>query len=237
MKGVVLSLFPGADLLGRAFEAEGFCVVRGPDILWGGDIQDFHVPAGVFDGVIGGPPCQFASRAAMVGTRAVNLIPEYLRLVCEARPEWAVMENVVDAIPYGPDWPVTRLRDWDCGGLTHRVRAIWVYGLPKIPEPPRRGGQPAWSVMATSWKGRTGKSGKGGTPGMHQNLAAEEAARLQGFPGLAERIMEAQPAGVSESGRRCLAIHMLGNGVPLAMGRYIARYVSNAGRAISAGAT
>ena len=33
---LVLSLFPGIGLLDMAFEAEGFCVVRGPDLLWGG---------------------------------------------------------------------------------------------------------------------------------------------------------------------------------------------------------
>src|SRR2546430_12673163 len=37
------------------------CVVRGPDLLWGGDIRRFHPPAGKFDGVIGGPPCQLFS--------------------------------------------------------------------------------------------------------------------------------------------------------------------------------
>jgi hypothetical protein len=31
--GLVLSLFPGIDLFGRGFEAAGFCVVRGPDLI------------------------------------------------------------------------------------------------------------------------------------------------------------------------------------------------------------
>lgn len=39
---LVLSLFPGADLFGMAFEAEGFCVVTGPDVMFGRDIRDFH---------------------------------------------------------------------------------------------------------------------------------------------------------------------------------------------------
>ena len=34
--GLVLSVFPGIDLLGRAFEEQEYCVVRGPDLLWGG---------------------------------------------------------------------------------------------------------------------------------------------------------------------------------------------------------
>ena len=53
---LILSVFPGIDLLGTAFEPEGFCVVRGPDLLWGGDIRRFSRPAGHFCGVIGGPP-------------------------------------------------------------------------------------------------------------------------------------------------------------------------------------
>lgn len=62
---LVLSLFPGIGLLDMAFCEEGFCVVRGPDLLWGGDIRKFHPPAGRFDGVIGGPPCQFAIARAV----------------------------------------------------------------------------------------------------------------------------------------------------------------------------
>lgn len=50
----MLSVFPGIDLLGRAFESEGFCVVRGLDLLWGGDVRTFHPPRGVFWGMIGG---------------------------------------------------------------------------------------------------------------------------------------------------------------------------------------
>jgi DNA (cytosine-5)-methyltransferase 1 len=46
---VGLSLFPGIGLLDKAFELEGFCVVRGPDVLWGGDVRGFHPPAGRFD--------------------------------------------------------------------------------------------------------------------------------------------------------------------------------------------
>ncbi len=60
--GVVLSLFPGIGLMDRGFEAAGFAVVRGPDLLWGGDVRRFHAAAGRFDGVIGGSPCQGGKR-------------------------------------------------------------------------------------------------------------------------------------------------------------------------------
>ncbi|HWB13315.1 MAG TPA: DNA cytosine methyltransferase [Pirellulales bacterium] len=100
---LVLSLFPGIGLLDRAFEEEGFCVVRGPDVLWGGDILRFHPPIGKFDGVIGGPPCQaFSSLARLVRAsgrepRFGNLIPEFERCVLEASPSWFLMENVPGA--------------------------------------------------------------------------------------------------------------------------------------------
>lgn len=100
MTPLVLSLFPGIGLLDMAFEMEGFCVVRGPDVLWGGCIKKFHPPAGKFDGVIGGPPCQAFSRLANIvkargrTPKFGNLIPEFERCVNEAKPTWFVMENV-----------------------------------------------------------------------------------------------------------------------------------------------
>lgn len=104
MNTLVLSLFPGIGLLDRAFEKQGFSVVRGPDKLWGGDIKQFHVPANRFDGVIGGPPCQCFSRLVHMVRHtfgedkvAENLIPEFERVVGEAQPAWFLMENVPDA--------------------------------------------------------------------------------------------------------------------------------------------
>lgn len=107
---LVLSLFPGIGLLDMAFESEGFCVTRGPDVLWGGDIRRFHPPAGRFDGVIGrfdgvigGPPCQaFSSLAHLVRANGCepkfgNLIPEFERCAREAEPQWFLMENVQQA--------------------------------------------------------------------------------------------------------------------------------------------
>lgn len=108
---LVLSIFPGIDLLGRAFEEQGYCVVRGPDLLWGGDIRNFHPPAGVFEGVIGGPPCVGETGLANFnGNKGYTLWPEAMRIIAEAKPEWWELEAVIrhDDAPYcvclSPRW-------------------------------------------------------------------------------------------------------------------------------------
>src|SRR5690242_14671437 len=130
MTQLVLSLFPGIGLLDRAFEMEGFCVVRGPDLLWGGDIRTFHPPAGPFDGVIGGPPCPAFSSAANIARAAgknvaPDLIPEFARVLREAAPEWWVMENVEGAYAPAASAHVLRLDNRWVGGEQHRVRCFW----------------------------------------------------------------------------------------------------------------
>jgi DNA (cytosine-5)-methyltransferase 1 len=113
---LVLSLFPGIGLLDMAFEQEGFCVVRGPDLLWGGDIHRFHPPAGKFDGIIGGPPCQSFSplvhllRATGREPKHPNQIHEYERCVSEAEPGWFVMENV-------PNAPTPSVKGYDVNAI------------------------------------------------------------------------------------------------------------------------
>lgn len=93
---LILSLYPGIDLFSRPFEALGFSVVRGPDLILGQDIRHFHVPAGVFSGVIGGSPCQEFSglrREAPTGY-GLEMLYHYTRILQEAQPEWFLLENV-----------------------------------------------------------------------------------------------------------------------------------------------
>lgn len=239
---LVLELFPGAGLFGKAFEALGATVVRGPDILWGGDVRDFHAidVRGRFDGIIGGPPCQQFSKAAALGSRALNLIPEFVRVVEEARPRWAVMENVREAHLFAPKWATVNLCDWDCGGNTHRSRGFWFYGIPAPTSPAPRPGRAAYSVLASSWNSRVTTNGKFSG---HSHMTPAQAAALQGYPGLGERISEAQPGwksetgggwkGVSQKSRDIIAVHVLGNGVPRAMGMFIAQHVAYALRQMS----
>lgn len=227
---LVLELFPGAGLFGKAFEALGATVVRGPDILWGGDVREFHGTPGRFDGVIGGPPCQPFSAAAINGTNAINLIPEFVRIVSECRPKWAVMENVREAKAFAPKWDYVFLRDFNCGGMTHRRRGFWFYGVDAPPAPPHRDGQAEYSVLASHWNKRGSSKLRS-----YNHLPAARAAELQGFPDLADRIKKHQPGwqrkdgrwdGLSDQAREMLAVHMLGNGVTKACGDYVARYIA-----------
>lgn len=127
---LVLSLFPGVDLLGRGFESAGFCVVRGPDTLLDSRIEHFRSPpAGHLDGIIGGPPCQNYSDANRNRNQAEGdrLVRQFLRVIDEARPQWFLMENVRRV----PDvrvegYTVQRLGifDSECGGKQKRLRHI-----------------------------------------------------------------------------------------------------------------
>jgi len=100
---LILSIFPGIDLLGRGFEDQGFCVVRGPDLMTGGDIRSFHPPKACFVGVIGGPPCQdFSLLNRQPGSGSKDMLDEYVRVVSEALPEWFLFENVAAA----PDFEI-----------------------------------------------------------------------------------------------------------------------------------
>ena len=125
----VVSLFPGVDLLGRAFSARGFCVVRGPDLILDERIEDFHLPAGHVDGVIGGPPCQNYSTANRTRNRdeGDRLVLEFLRCLDESRPKWWLMENVPNVPTVAVEgYHVQRLdlTDWECGGTQQRLRHI-----------------------------------------------------------------------------------------------------------------
>ncbi len=265
---LVLSLFPGIGLMDRAFEGEGFCVVRGPDLLWGGDIRRFHPPAGRFDGVIGGPPCQaFSALAHLVRAsgrepRFGNLIPEFERVVLEAQPEWFVMENVPAApqpsiVDYGAHSftfcnaalgeEQERLRRFTFGrrgGSAEDLRR-WIRLAPLML--PRSGSVVTCPVNNDpTAKGRTrahavvsdlrvtpvaiGGSGKrkrtatvtssdGGPNVRMTRYRFPEACRLQGLP---EDFLADAPF-TAEGKLRAVA-----NGVPLPMGRAIAKAVKAA---------
>ena len=240
--GLVLSLFPGIGLLDMAFEEEGFCVVRGPDLLWGGDIRRFHPPAGRFDGVIGGPPCQLFSQLRFLNPKAGqahgNMIPEYERVVGEAAPSWFVMENV----PAAPEPVVagfqvcsTVINTRWLGEIQERTRRF-SFGTP---EGYRLAVEVAAlehfdytqavtsSARAVNVKiGGNGKvkrtydaEGRRHGPGQGSRATLSDMAMLQGLP--ADFLAEA-PFTASDKRK------VIGNGVPLPMGRAVARAVKRA---------
>ena len=240
---LVLSLFPGIGLLDRAFEEEGFCVVRGPDLLWGGDIRTFHPPVGKFDGVIGGPPCQAFSRLRHMVEHngyatAPNLIPEFERVVYEVRPLWFVMENVADApLPHVPGYPcVSRLlRDVWCGGLTNRLRRFTWGTLP--------GGPLTWSIDVVALHAEAEHSALAGGGGRPVPVAVGGSGKVKRSAKSALKNYGYKTAGAFENHKRLQGlssdfdlpgftvsgkVSAIGNGVPLPMGRAVARAVRRA---------
>jgi len=239
VSGLVLSLFPGIGLLDMAFEEEGFCVVRGPDVLWGGDVHRFHPPARRFDGVIGGPPCQaFSGLANLSKKERPNLIPEFERCVSEARPSWFVMENVRAApVPAVVGYKVqeqlvnNRALGDGVGQEQNRVRRI-SFGTQGGVRLHLRGAalfSPRWSAAVTNAHGGARKTHfNTHTGGKIQRYTVEEALRLQGLPA---DFYDGRPF------RKDACRAMVANGVPLPMGRAIARSVKAALAAHSAEAS
>jgi len=219
---LVLSLYPGIDLLGRAFEAAGFCIVRGPDLIWGCSIETFNAPAGKFDGIIAGSPCQDfsqARRAAATGDGEEQL-RQFLRIVKEARPEWWLLENV----PHVPDlrlegYGVQRfdLRASECGARQSRLRHFQfgsrsgrVLEIQRIPRHPsaRAGGTLAPCVLASEAR----------RPGRR---SFADFCELQGL----SRDFDLPGWSLAAKYRA------VGNGVPLQMGAVIAAAIRDATRA------
>jgi DNA (cytosine-5)-methyltransferase 1 len=252
VSGLVLSLFPGIGLLDMAFEEEGFCVVRGPDLLWGGDVKQFHPSAGCFDGVIGGPPCQAFSKLRHIveanGFKtAENLIPEFERCVREAQPAWFLMENVPDAPK--PDLPKyyhaeAVLQDSWCGGETSRLRRFSFGRRELAPHGWRFQPEtlalhtlnPEYAVTCDARKRpvallsgmRPKKARESGGVSSSLNrgggtMSIEEMARLQGVS--ADFLARIQEHGAFTAKALRKGI---GNGVPLPMGRAVARAVKAA---------
>lgn len=222
---LVLSLFPGIGLLDQAFEEAGFCVVRGPDLIWGGDIRRFYPTPGRFAGIIGGPPCQRFSGLGNVnisrwGDDAVmpNMIPEFERCVLEAQPEWFLMENVPRApIPVVDYYAVSARicnNRW-FGGEQDRVRRFsFGHREPDVCA--------AFHVRSEVFEpqGRTGaiiSTGQNGNGGPRASISAMATAQ-----GIDPSRFDNSPFTTTEL-RRAIA-----NGVPLPMGRAVARAVSEA---------
>jgi len=221
------------------FEEAGFCVVRGPDVLWGGDIRKFRPTPGRFDGVIGGPPCQAFSRLAhMVRQKGYqprfgNLIPEFERCVAESACRWFLMENVPDApvpdvVGYGVH--TFLLNNRQLGERQNRVRR-WSFGWRGerrvLQVRTETFANPVFEYAATGGSRAVPiKLNQDGKPKRSKSLpwnakssrAFRDLCEAQGLP----EDFDLPPFTVAA---KCQAV---GNGVPLAMGRAIAEAVKEA---------
>jgi DNA (cytosine-5)-methyltransferase 1 len=220
-----------------AFEEEGFVVVRGPDVLWGGDVRRFHPPAGRFDGVIGGPPCQAFSILRNLnprcGAREGNLIPEFERVVAEAKPGWFVMENVRGApVPSVPGYATSPIliRDVWFGGQTNRQRRLTFGGsaadAPKHLKPKAlHTMNPEPAVLASASVRTPVKIGGSGK--VKRTWEPRPGNREKGTSGLRLAIAhQGLPPGFDLPPFTVTAkLKAIGNGVPLPMGRAVARAV------------
>ena len=210
---LLLSVFPGIDLLGRGFEAEGFSVVRGPDLIYGQDIRAFHVPPARFDGIIAGSPCQdfsAARRTAPTGYGAA-MLAEFARVVGEGMPGWFLLEQV----PRAPTVQIAGyivqrfdLNARECGMRQNRLRHFQFgsrRGLVIVPERRAPVGRPAPICLASE-----------GTKTTRRTWA--DFCELQGLPRdfkLPGMTVKAMYAAV-------------GNGVPVQMARTVARAIRDA---------
>lgn len=212
---LVLSLFPGVDLLGRGFELEGYCVVRGPDLLWGGDIRAFHPPSGRFTGIIGGSPCQDFSRKRRAPPTGygVEMLNEFCRCVTEARPDWFLLENVPTVPNIAVDgYTIQRfdLNARECGLAQSRLRHFQFgsrRGLVITLERRRPEGKAEPICLAT----------EGERPD-RRDFA--DFCELQGLP------RDFTLPGMNIAARYAA----VGNGVPVPMARVIARAIRTANR-------
>jgi len=205
---LIISIFPGIGLLDMAFEAAGFCVLRGPDLLWGGDIRKFHPPPGHAWGVIGGPPCQdFSSlRRSEPTGYGLEMLAEYTRVVTEADPEWWLMENVSRVPDVTIPGYVTQRLDvnqawFDCD--VTRLRHIQF-------------GSKSGRLLNVTRRQVTGRLD--GAALANDNRSFKELCCLQGL----SEDFDLPPFLASEKKRA------VGNGVPLPMGRALAAAVIDA---------
>lgn len=204
---LVLSLFTGVGLLDLAFREAGFIVVSAGDLIYGQDIREFKGMKGKFDGIIGGSPCQTFSDANRDRPDGENhygfeMINEYKRIVKECDCSWYLFENVRNA-------PNVLIDGYDHQRID--INQAWyenINRLRHIQFGHKEGKKIFWERGVTR-------------PGIENCALASddrpfrELVRLQGLP------IGFDLPDFTIKGKKKL----VGNGVPLSMGRVIANAV------------
>lgn len=206
--------------------------MRGPDLMWSGDIKTFHVPPGKFEGIFGGSPCKAHTSLRHIikhnGHKlAENLIPEFERCVFEGQPEFFLHENTKDApVPVVEGYKIHSflLNNRWLGEEQNRVRRFsfgtksTIIDLSQYIQPVALE-NPVWeyAVTAMGYKCVPVKLLKGGKtrtslPKTGIKRSLKECLRLQGLP---EDFFKHNAFKVAKQRE------MVGNGVPLPMGKVI----------------
>jgi DNA (cytosine-5)-methyltransferase 1 len=210
----ILSLFPGVDILGRAFHQAGHTVVRGPDLVTGDRIEDFHGLPGHVDGIIAGPPCQDFSclRRAKPSGHGKKMLSHLLRVANECDCTWILVENVpgVPSLYFqGERMQRIDLTDIECGGIQLR-RRHWQWW--------HRDGLQLHPTRLTQSQARSVTPAVTATPRSTQPRNYHELCRRMGLPA------PIHPAGWSHAAK-CRAI---GNAVTWPMATTMAAAASQA---------
>jgi len=207
---LVLSVFHGADLLGRAFESVGFCVVRAAEFELGFDIRNFSPVRHRFDGIIGGSPCQDFSQARRTAATGYGLemMKEFERIITEAAPKWFLFENV-------PRCPNLKIQGYkiqrfplcasECGSKQRRLRHFQFGTKNGLQISPKRS-------KAESQLERTCVASERSRAN-YRSLA--EFCELQGLP----RDFRLKMLSIRKN------YQVIGNGVPLPMGLTVANAI------------
>lgn len=96
MQKIILSLFQGIGMLDKGFVKKGYCVVSGPERILNGCVSEFEGIENVFDGVIGGSPCQsFSGLNRNPNNYSLEMKQHFERIVEQCQPNWFLLENVL----------------------------------------------------------------------------------------------------------------------------------------------
>lgn len=152
-----------------------------------GITPEFHPPAGVFDGVLGSPPCQmWAQSQNLTENKAdqVNWIPEFERVVLEAQPQWFLMENVTGApIPQVEGYHVVskKIYAWELGNPQRRYRRFTFGSKPPVLLLWPHGAKPARGILT--------------------RIAKQNGAKMEGERDVAETLTGAGHSGLEKMNR------------------------------------
>ncbi|MDD3596754.1 DNA cytosine methyltransferase [Sulfuricurvum sp.] len=205
---LLLSTFTGIGLLDRAFREAGFIVVSAGDLIFGQNIRHFKGIKGRFDGVFGGPPCQPFSDANRDRPGedeyhyGLQMIDEFKRIVLECDPTWYLFENVRNA-------PNVIIDGYDHQRID--INQGWyedVYRLRHIQFGHKEGKKISWPRGVTR-------------PGMKSAALASDSRSFRELCSIQGLEDDFDLPDFTVKGKKKL----VGNGVPLVMGRVIANAV------------